>query len=97
MIVDRLGVGHTGDAREASRSRGAGSTGDRLLVLEAGLAQVDVHVHEARRDDAAGGVHALGAVGVEARPELFDFSVDNAHIELIINAIRRVYDAAVLN
>ena len=38
---------------------------DGFGVFEAGLAQVDVHVDEAGRDDQPGGVELFGAGGVE--------------------------------
>src|SRR5262249_3487674 len=64
LAVDgRLGVGHAGDARDPPRQGGRGAGGDGLVLLPAGLAQVDVHVDQSRADDLAGPVE--GAVGVE--------------------------------
>ena len=42
---------------------------DGLGVLEAGLAQVHVHVDEAGRDDQAGGIEHDRAGGVQIRPD----------------------------
>ena len=56
----RLGVGHAGDRREAAGQRGGGAGLDRLVLLAARLAQLRVHVDQARRDDLARGVdHVL--------------------------------------
>ena len=61
----RLGVGHAGDRGDAAGQRRRGAGGDRLVLLAARLAQVDVHVDQAGADDLAGGVD--GAVGVQPR------------------------------
>lgn len=53
-VGDRVGVGHGGHVSEAAvdRSRGAGLDG--LLVLEARVTEVDVHVHQAGDEVLAG-------------------------------------------
>ena len=52
----RAGVGHARDRRETAGGRGGGPGRDRLLGFAAGLAQVDVEVHQARREDGAAGI-----------------------------------------
>ena len=65
VVVHRRGVGHGADGGESARGRRARSALDGLGMLEAGLAQVHVHVDEAGRDDQPGRVEHLGARGVE--------------------------------
>ena len=62
LRVDRGdGVGHAGDRGHAARERGLRSGGDRLVLLVAGLAEVDVEIDQAGADDQAVGVdHDLG-------------------------------------
>ncbi len=51
-----------------------------LGVLEAGLAQVHVHVDEAGRDDHAGGVEDFGLRRGEIRRDTGDASIDDEHV-----------------
>ena len=62
-VDGRIGVGHAGDGGEPA-GHGRGRAGlDRLVVLEARLAEMDVHVDQPRRDDLARGIdHGLLAV-----------------------------------
>ena len=53
LVVRGLGVGQAGDRGEAAGNGRRDPRGDRLLVLGPGLAQVDVHVDEARTHHAA--------------------------------------------
>src|SRR5690606_10230459 len=63
-VVDRrVGVRHGADGGEPTGGSGTRARRDRLLVLAAWLAQVDVDVDEPRRDDEAGDVDHLGPVG----------------------------------
>ncbi len=55
-VEGRLGVGHAGHRRDAAGQRRRRAGGDGLVLLAARLAQVDVHVDQARADDLAGGV-----------------------------------------
>ena len=67
--VDRRDrVGHAGDRRHAAGQRGGGAGGDRLVLLVARLAEVDVDVDQAGADDQAPGVdHDLGLLGARRR------------------------------
>ena len=69
LAVDgRVGVGHAGDRGEAAGQRRGRARLDRLVLLEARLAEVDVHVDQARGDDPARGVeHFRPAVGARRR------------------------------
>ena len=49
LAVDgRIGVGHAGDRGEAAGHGRGRAAGDGLVFLEARLAEVDVHVDQAR-------------------------------------------------
>ena len=56
VVERRLGVGHAADGGEPPRHRGRGAGGDRLFFLIAGLAEVNVNVDQAGRDETAGRV-----------------------------------------
>ena len=78
-VQRRVRVGHRTDRGEAAARGGGRAAGDRLLVLEAGLAQVDVQIHEAgrhhqpRRVDAVRLDHRVALV----RPDAGDSPVDD--------------------
>ena len=58
VVVDRVGVGHAGDGGEPTGHCRLGAGQHGLFVLVAGLAQVDMHIDEARGHDQAAGVNA---------------------------------------
>ena len=60
-VVHRRRVGHAADGSEAAGRSGARSALDGLGVLKARLAQMDMHVDEAGRDDQSRGVQLAGA------------------------------------
>ena len=68
IVGDGLGVRHRADRGEAARGRRARARRDRLDILASGLAQMAVHVDEARRDERARAVEHLGAIGVRRGP-----------------------------
>ena len=58
VVVDRIGVRHAGEGREAARHGGRDARGNRFLVFLPGLAQVHVHVDEPRaHHEAIGNLH----------------------------------------
>jgi len=57
VVVDGIGVGHCRDGGEPTRHRSGGPARDRLFVLAARLAEVHVHVDQARRDPEPGRVY----------------------------------------
>ena len=63
VVVDRLGVGHTRHGRKAAGGRRQRATADGLFVLLPRLAQMDVHVDEARGHHLTRGVHHFGTPG----------------------------------
>src|SRR2546430_17608318 len=77
---DGVGVGHRTDRGEPARRGRARAARDRLFVLVARLAQVDVEVHEPRCDDPALDVADKGTIRRrEAAPDRRDLSVLNKH------------------
>ncbi len=64
-VVHGLGVRHAGKRREAARERGRHAGLDGLLVLVAGLAQVDVHVDQAGQHEEPARVEHRRVAGLE--------------------------------
>ena len=95
-VVDGgLGVGHAGDRREAAMRGGAGARGDVLLLLQAGVAQVDVNVDEAGHEDLAGQV-ALDALGhLEIVSDLHDAAVADEDVADLVEIDLGIDDAGV--
>ena len=88
-------VRHRADGREAARGRGARAGRDRLLVLEARLAEVRVQVDEARRDDEARGVDDLGPLRRAIFSSTFATTPSlQEDVERLVEVARRVDDAA---
>src|SRR5262249_39877869 len=96
LAVDgRLGVGHARHRREAAGQRRCGAGADRLVLLAARLAQVNVHVNESGADDLAGRID--GAVGLEAGvgPDTENLVALDPQLVGAVDLLRRVDDAAV--
>ena len=90
-VVDhRRGVRHAADGREAALRGSAGAGGDVLLLLLARLAQVHVHVHEARDDDLAGQVALDALLDGEAGAHLDDLAVADDDVGHLVKADLRV-------
>src|SRR5713101_4587332 len=98
VVVDRIGIRHAGHGREAARGRGARAAGDGLLILVAGLPEMDVDVDQAGTDDLAGGVHDLRALGrLQILSDLRDAAVGREHVGDGVQSVRRIHDAAALD
>ena len=85
-VVDRGRVGHGADRRETAAGRGPRARGDRLLAFESGLAEVGVHVDEARDDDQPGGVDDPGGRGLEPGPDRGDPPVVDQDVEGVVGS-----------
>ena len=92
-VDDRLGVGHGEDGAVAACRGGARAGSDRLLVLAAGRAQVDVGIDEGGREHEPGAVDDAMAVRVDVVSELRDHAVVDADVEHGVDAARRIEDA----
>ena len=89
-VGDGVGVGHCRDVGEAAMGRGAAAGGDVLLVLEAGIAEVDVHVDEARNQVLAAGVDHLGLGRVDGLRDLNNILAVNQDVDYLVEADLRV-------
>ena len=97
VVGHRVGVGHRGHVGESAVGGRAGAGLDGLLVLEAGVAEVHVHVHEAGHEVLAGGVDDLRALRrLEALPHLGDLVAVNEHVADVVEAQLRVDDVRAL-
>ena len=75
-----FGVRHAADRRVSARRRGLGAGGDRLLVLVARLAQVDVRIDEARSRSTGRCNRTFRRVGVvDVGPDRDDLIVLDEH------------------
>ena len=98
-IVDgRLGVRHAHDRREPAGSRRGRAGFDILFIGKARIAEMHVHVHQAGRHDAALRLHdALVVVGALVLADLRDLAAVQNQVKHVVDAARRVDDAAVLH
>src|SRR5439155_11466166 len=97
-VVDGLRVRHAADGGEAAGRRGAGAGLHGLLVLVAGLAEVDVNVDQAGTHDLAGRVEDLGALPggpLDVPAGLRDQPVLHQHVLDGVDAVRRIDHATV--
>ena len=96
-VVDNgLGVGHAAHRREAAVSRRARSGSDVFLLLEAGLAQMHVHVHQARNHDLAGKVALDALLHGQALAHLDDLAVADQDVGRFVQTHLRVDHTGVL-
>ena len=82
VVVHRQRIRHAANGRESAGRRGARAGLDGFGVLDTGLAQMHVHVDEARRDDEAGGVEHFRArsrqiLAHACNAAIFDANVGN--------------------
>ncbi len=89
-IDDRLGVRHREDRAVAARRGGGCPARDRLLVLAAGGAQVDVRVDECGREHETAPLDDTVAVRVHVQPDLGDHAPVHAHVQQLVDPERRV-------
>ena len=89
-VDDRLGVGHGQDRAVPAGGCSLSAGADRLLVLAAGRAQMDVRVDEGGREHEAGALDHLVRVLREVRAELRDDAVVDLHVDLGVDALDRI-------
>ena len=97
VVVDRLGVGHAADRREAAVRRRARAGDDILFVFLTGVAQMAVHVDEARRDDLARRVVDLCLRIGQILADRRDFAIRNQNIRHLVHTVGRVNHTAAAN
>ena len=96
-VVDhRVGVGHGAHRREAAMGCGAGAAGDVFLLLEARLAQMHVHVNQARYDDLAGQVALDALLQGKTLADLDDLTVADEDVGGFVQTDLRVDHVRVL-
>ena len=98
VVVHRIGVRHAGDGGEAAGHRRGRAGRDRLLVLLARLAQVHVHVDQARAHDERAGDLDDGRPGVDRQiaADPGDPIAVDQHVEHAVPAVRRIDDPPAL-
>ena len=92
-VDDGVGVRHREDRAVAARRGRGGSRGDRLLVLAARGAEMDVRVDERRREHEARAVDDAVAVDVEAGADRGDRAAVDADVDDLVDAFGRIEDA----
>ena len=97
-VDDRVGVGHGGDVGEATGSGGSGARLNGLLVLEAGVAEVNVDIGQARDEVLARAIDDLGALGgLDVRAHAGDASALDEDVGNGVEADLRIDDVSTLN
>src|SRR5262249_6655523 len=89
-VDGRLGVGHARYRRDTAGQRRGGAGGDGLVLLAARLAQVDVHVDQARADDQAVRVERAVSAKVRLRVEANNAAIVNPQVGDLIDSLGRV-------
>ena len=96
-INDRFGIRHGRYTGNTTGSSGFRPRFNRFLAGLAGLAEMDVHVDEARSYDEARGIEDFGTVGAEIGPDFLDFTIFNENVTNFILLHGRIYDSAAFN
>ena len=96
VIGNGVGVGHGAHAGEAALGSCAGAALDVLFDLVAGLAQVDVHVHQAGDEVFTGKVADLGSLGGEVLADLGDLVAVDQDVNDTVKLDGRVDDVGIL-
>ena len=96
VIGDGIGVGHGAHAGEAALGSCAGAALDVLFDLVAGLAKVNVHIHQAGDEVLAGKVADLGSLDGEILADLGDLVAVNQDVNDTVKLDGRVDDVGIL-
>ena len=96
VIGNGVGVGHGAHAGEAALGSRAGAALDVLFDLVAGLAQVDMHVHQAGDEVLTGKVADLGPLGGEILADLGDLVAVDQDVNDTVKLDGRVDDVGIL-
>ena len=96
VIGNGVGVGHGAHAGEAALGSRAGAALDVLFDLVAGLAQVDVHVHQTGDEVLTGKVADLGSLGGEVLADLGDLVAVDQDVNDTVKLDGRVDDVGIL-
>ena len=96
VIGDGIGVGHGAHAGKAALGSCAGAALDVLFDLVAGLAKVNVHIHQAGDEVLAGKVADLGSLDGEILADLGDLVAVNQDVNDTVKLDGRVDDVCIL-
>ena len=96
VIGDGIGVGHGAHAGKAALGSRAGAALDVLFDLVAGLAKVNVHIHQAGDEVLAGKVADLGSLDGEILADLGDLVAVNQDVNDTVKLDGRVDDVGIL-
>ena len=96
VIGDGIGVGHGAHAGKAALGSCAGAALDVLFDLVAGLAKVNVHIHQAGDEVLAGKVADLGSLDGEILADLGDLVAVNQDVNDTVKLDGRVDDVGIL-
>ena len=96
VIGNGIGVGHGAHAGKAALGSCAGAALDVLFDLVAGLAKVNVHIHQARDEVLAGKVADLGSLDGEILADLGDLVAVNQDVNDTVKLDGRVDDVGIL-
>ena len=93
LIRDRSGIGHGKHRGKPALGRGLGTGLDGLGILAAWLAQVHVHINQARQQHVAAAVDGLGAVCLHLGPD----GVNNATADEDVGGLAFPVQANIFN
>ena len=96
VIGNGIGVGHGAHAGKAALGSCAGAALDVLFDLVAGLAKVNVHIHQAGDEVLAGKVADLGSLDGEILADLGDLVAVNQDVNDTVKLDGRVDDVGIL-
>jgi ribosomal protein S15P/S13E len=97
VVVHGRRVRHAGDGGEPAGHGRRRARRDRLLVLLPRLAQVHVHVDQARADhESRRDLDDLDALGRQVAPHARDPAAVHQHVEGAVAAVGRIHDAPAL-
>ena len=96
VIGNGIGVGHGAHASKAALCSCAGAALDVLFDLVAGLAKVNVHIHQAGDEVLAGKVANLGSLDGEILADLGDLVAVNQDVNDTVKLDGRVDDVGIL-
>jgi hypothetical protein len=86
-VGHRIGIGHREHRGVAAQRCGGRTGGDRLGIFPAGLAQVDVQVHQAWQRHQPATIDHLGARAVHSGTQLGDHPVSDQQVHRVTRAV----------
>ncbi len=97
FVNDGSGVGHTGHGGETAGGSGKGTGKNGLFILEAGLAQMDVHIHKPGADHKAFGFNDLSVSDLQLGTHGGDHAVVDEKVGEIAHTSGGVHRAGLTN